>query len=50
MYGKYITLVERYNDGKVSEAVTVWVDGTPDLSDKEWEKRAKAKICNMKIV
>ena len=43
MFGKYITL---YND---SQEITVFVFGIFNLSNKEWEKRAKKLISNMSM-
>ena len=44
MYGENITL----SNG--DQSVTVFVLGTPKLSKKEWEKRAKELIKGMRIV
>ena len=41
MYGKSITLTNG------QQSITVFVCGTPDLTCKEWEERAKALIENM---
>ena len=49
MYGKDVTLVLKNTEGVVTDVVTVFVCGMPDLSDAEWERRAKAKINGMKI-